>query len=168
MTDKNLLSEIEKIVTLNLPSLQATAFKTYIEEAEKNKKSLTEKCLQIEKWQKDYETVVWKNEEWRKTNQELELLITDQNEFIKNKQQFELDKLKFEIEKKLLLQDIEHYKREASLTTSLFSIAFKNPEFKTSIYKNEGIPIRSQYGEHNFNEIIQTANSTEAISKTVE
>jgi hypothetical protein len=168
MTNNNLLLEIEKIVASNLPSLQASAFKQYIEEAEKNKHDCLVKAHLIEKLQINEQKLIDKIKILEESNKEFAKIESDLVKFWEDKRQFELDKLKFEVEKSLLLKDISCADDKAALTERLFSIAFKNPEFKTSVLKQHPIVCRNQNGEWYYGENVNICETKETVSKTIE
>ncbi len=154
--EDTLLTEVRDSIEKALPAMQANAFRKYIEEVEKRKKDyqelvddqkkLTDKCDAMNK-----ELIVLRD------------LKLEAGIIKREKEELDLNKKRFEIEKQLQMATAIHAEEKVTLVSSLFHDVFRNIDIRRNVLGS--IPVINKCPDGNQYVTHENSDTTETETK---
>jgi hypothetical protein len=154
--EKDLLNEVRQSIEKSLPAIQVDVFRRYVDEAEKAKKDYEELV-------KDHKILIDNHERDTKELNILKYLNLEADRIKKEREDLELNKKRFEIEKQLQTVAVTNANEKVTLVSGLFHDVFRNIEVRRNILGD--VPVITKYQNGDQFTSRESSNTFETESK---
>jgi aconitase A len=138
-TQEELLKEIKVSIEKSLPAIQADVFKKYIEESEKSK-------IELEKLKSDYLALKIMFDKQKEEVSSLRSLNIVEDKIKADRISLDLDKLKFDIEKKLTEAHKISSDEKVVLLQGVMNSVFRNIDVRKSVFDSTPVVLKDSCG----------------------